>query len=43
MVSCDWSQVLDAPALRDDFYLNLIDWSATNVLAGKAFRFSSRL
>ncbi|KAJ0407528.1 hypothetical protein ATCC90586_002193 [Pythium insidiosum] len=26
-------KVLDAPALQDDFYLNLIDWSATNVLA----------
>jgi hypothetical protein len=27
------SQVLDAPALQDDFYLNLVDWSAQNVLA----------
>lgn len=26
-------KVLDAPALKDDFYLNLIDWSAENVLA----------
>jgi len=26
-------KVLDAPALQDDFYLNLVDWSATNVLA----------
>ncbi|GLD99570.1 hypothetical protein PINS_up008296 [Pythium insidiosum] len=26
-------KVLDAPSLQDDFYLNLIDWSATNVLA----------
>lgn len=26
-------KVLDAPALKDDFYLNLIDWSADNVLA----------
>jgi len=26
-------KVLDAPALQDDFYLNLIDWSASNVLA----------
>lgn len=26
-------KVLDAPALQDDFYLNLIDWSATNQLA----------
>ena len=24
---------LDAPALQDDFYLNLVDWSAQNVLA----------
>ncbi len=28
-----WLQVLDAPALQDDFYLNLVDWSAQNVLA----------
>lgn len=27
------SQVLDAPALADDFYLNLVDWSAQNLLA----------
>jgi cell division cycle 20-like protein 1 (cofactor of APC complex) len=26
-------QVLDAPALADDFYLNLVDWSAQNLLA----------
>jgi cell division cycle 20-like protein 1 (cofactor of APC complex) len=26
-------KVLDAPQLTDDFYLNLIDWSSTNVLA----------
>ena len=26
-------QVLDAPALQDDFYLNLVDWSSQNVLA----------
>jgi WD40 repeat protein len=26
-------KVLDAPALKDDFYLNLIDWSSNNVLA----------
>jgi hypothetical protein len=26
-------KVLDAPALQDDFYLNLVDWSATNVVA----------
>ena len=27
------SKVLDAPALQDDFYLNLIDWSSSNQLA----------
>ncbi len=26
-------KVLDAPALQDDFYLNLVDWSSQNVLA----------
>mmetsp|Transcript_2387 Transcript_2387/g.8792 ORF Transcript_2387/g.8792 Transcript_2387/m.8792 type:complete len:487 (+) Transcript_2387:3-1463(+) len=26
-------KVLDAPELQDDFYLNLVDWSAHNVLA----------
>eukprot|EP00825_Cyclidium_porcatum_P044481 TRINITY_DN6541_c0_g1_i1.p1 TRINITY_DN6541_c0_g1~~TRINITY_DN6541_c0_g1_i1.p1 ORF type:complete len:566 (-),score=104.62 TRINITY_DN6541_c0_g1_i1:424-2121(-) len=26
-------KVLDAPALQDDFYLNLIDWSQENMLA----------
>lgn len=26
-------QVLDAPSLQDDFYLNLVDWSSQNVLA----------
>ena len=26
-------KVLDAPALQDDFYLNLVDWSSTNMLA----------
>lgn len=26
-------KVLDAPELQDDFYLNLVDWSASNVLA----------
>eukprot|EP01017_Pseudomicrothorax_dubius_P026040 TRINITY_DN2875_c0_g1_i1.p1 TRINITY_DN2875_c0_g1~~TRINITY_DN2875_c0_g1_i1.p1 ORF type:complete len:549 (+),score=74.83 TRINITY_DN2875_c0_g1_i1:99-1745(+) len=25
-------KVLDAPALQDDFYLNLLDWSAQNVI-----------
>jgi cell division cycle 20-like protein 1 (cofactor of APC complex) len=24
---------LDAPALQDDFYLNLVDWSSSNILA----------
>ncbi len=26
-------KVLDAPCLKDDFYLNLVDWSCNNVLA----------
>ena len=26
-------KVLDAPALQDDFYLNLLDWSTHNYLA----------
>ena len=26
-------KVLDAPQLRDDFYLNLLDWSSQNILA----------
>ena len=26
-------KVLDAPALQDDFYLNLVDWSSQNILA----------
>ncbi|KAM7256475.1 hypothetical protein ACFE04_012216 [Oxalis oulophora] len=26
-------KVLDAPALQDDFYLNLVDWASYNVLA----------
>ena len=26
-------KVLDAPALQDDFYLNLVDWAANNTLA----------
>lgn len=26
-------RVLDAPELKDDFYLNLIDWSASNIIA----------
>ncbi|XP_019184380.1 PREDICTED: cell division cycle 20.5, cofactor of APC complex-like [Ipomoea nil] len=27
------SRILDAPNLRDDYYLNIIDWGRTNVLA----------
>ena len=26
-------KVLDAPGIRDDYYLNLLDWSSTNVVA----------
>jgi len=26
-------KVLDAPELADDFYLNLVDWGSSNVLA----------
>lgn len=26
-------KVLDAPALKDDYYLNLLDWSSKNILA----------
>lgn len=26
-------KVLDAPMLQDDFYLNLVDWSSSNILA----------
>ncbi|ETV83057.1 hypothetical protein, variant [Aphanomyces astaci] len=26
-------KILDAPALQDDFYLNLVDWSSMNILA----------
>ena len=26
-------KVLDAPALQDDYYLNLVDWSSQNTLA----------
>lgn len=29
----EFVQVLDAPSLQDDFYLNLVDWSSQNVLA----------
>lgn len=31
--TCRHNQVLDAPGLQDDYYLNLIDWSDQNVLA----------
>lgn len=26
-------KVLDAPALKDDYYLNLLDWSSSDMLA----------
>lgn len=26
-------KILDAPELQDDFYLNLVDWSSTNILS----------
>jgi cell division cycle 20-like protein 1 (cofactor of APC complex) len=26
-------KVLDAPNLQDDFYLNLLEWSSTNILS----------
>jgi len=26
-------KILDAPNLCDDFYLNLVDWSSTNIIA----------
>lgn len=32
-IPSDAERVLDAPDLLDDYYLNLLDWSATNVLA----------
>jgi cell division cycle protein 20 (cofactor of APC complex) len=32
-ISATPERILDAPALIDDFYLNLMDWSAENVLA----------
>lgn len=33
-ITCVWfCQILDAPDLKDDFYMNLMDWSSTNVLA----------
>jgi cell division cycle protein 20 (cofactor of APC complex) len=32
-VSTSAERVLDAPNLRDDFYLSLLDWSASNMIA----------
>lgn len=32
-VSSSAERILDAPDLSDDFYLNLLDWSARNTLA----------
>jgi len=32
-ISTTPARVLEAPAIKDDFYLNLIDWSAQNLLA----------
>jgi len=32
-IAKDPFRVLDAPNLCDDFYLNLVDWSAKNILA----------
>ena len=32
-ISAQPFKVLDAPNLLDDFYLNLVDWSQTNILA----------
>ncbi|XP_062259535.1 cell division cycle protein 20 homolog [Platichthys flesus] len=32
-ISLTPDRILDAPALRNDFYLNLLDWSSRNVLA----------
>ena len=26
-------KILDAPSLQDDFYLNLVDWSSSNLLS----------
>jgi cell division cycle 20-like protein 1 (cofactor of APC complex) len=38
-------KVLDAPNIHEDFYLNLVDWSSTNVLAvglqGEAYVWSA--
>ncbi|CAI5716046.1 unnamed protein product [Peronospora farinosa] len=32
-IACTPFKVLDAPSLQDDFYLNLVDWSTTNIVA----------
>lgn len=32
-INTEPSSVLDAPGLRDDYYLNILDWSAQNLLA----------
>lgn len=32
-INVEPSSVLDAPGLRDDYYLNILDWSAQNLLA----------
>eukprot|EP00050_Salpingoeca_kvevrii_P023034 m.136870 g.136870 ORF g.136870 m.136870 type:complete len:485 (-) comp9912_c0_seq1:1795-3249(-) len=32
-ISPNPDRILDAPELRDDFYLNVIDWSSTNIMA----------
>ncbi len=26
-------KILDAPEIKDDYYLNLLDWGANNILA----------
>ena len=32
-IATDAERILDAPKLLDDFYLNLLDWSSTNILS----------
>ena len=32
-IATEAERILDAPKLLDDFYLNLLDWSESNVLA----------
>ena len=32
-ISANAERVLDAPELRNDFYLNLIDWSVNNIIS----------